>query len=117
YVHLFDALRRVDLEVSGTAALLGFNLHDSRVEPSFAKLFTKLLSSPVELFAAGVFFGAIGFCRPGHEQVEHSLFGVLFGLVNDLADFFLANQIDSDLDYVADHRFDVASDIADFGEL
>ena len=51
------------------------------------------------------------------EQVEQAVFGGELGLVLDLFHFFFADHVDGDLDEVADDGFDVATDVADLGEL
>ena len=49
------------------------------------------------------------------EDVEQALFGGVAGLDRDPRAFFLAHHLDGDFGQVADHRFDVAADVADFG--
>ena len=40
-----------------------------------------------------------------------------FGAVGDLVEALFAHHVDGDVHQVADHGFDVAADVADFGEL
>ena len=53
----------------------------------------------------------------GHEQVEQALLGIAFGTLADFVETLLAQHVDGDLDQIANHGFDVAADVADFGEL
>ena len=52
-----------------------------------------------------------------HQQIEQALFGVALGAVGHFVQPLLAHHVDGDVHQVADHRFDVAADVADFGEL
>ena len=53
----------------------------------------------------------------GQQQVEQPLFGVQFGLVGDVLQLLFPHHVDGDLDQVADHGLDIASDVSDLGEL
>jgi len=70
---------------------------------------------------AGDFRGRRGIRRGrGHrrqQQVEQAIFGVQLGLVFDIFELLFADEVDRDLDEVADDGFDVAPDVADLGEL
>ena len=66
----------------------------------------------------------VGVCRRRHrrrhrrqQQVEQALFGVQLGLVGNVFELLLAHHVDGDLHQVANHRLDVASDVADLGKL
>src|SRR5207253_844327 len=112
------ALRRDDLEMAGRVALLDFDLDDARIEPALAQLLAQLLAGALEGFERrGAIRRLVDLLRARQQQVEHALFGILLGLVGDFADLLFANQIDADLDKVANHRFDIAPDVADFGKL
>ena len=52
-----------------------------------------------------------------HQQVEQAVLGVRFGAVGHFVQALLAHHVDGDVHQVADHRLDVAADVADFGEL
>ena len=49
------------------------------------------------------------------EDVEQALLGGVAGLDRDARAFLLAHHLDRDFGQVADHRFDVAADVADLG--
>src|SRR3954465_259033 len=57
--------------------------------------------------------------RPGGRQkdMEQPIFGVLRRLGAHFLEPLLAHHVDPELDEVANHRFDVAADVADLGEL
>ena len=55
--------------------------------------------------------------RRRQQHVEQPLLGVLLGLVPDFLDPLFADHVDGQLDQIANHRFDVAADVADFREL
>ena len=52
-----------------------------------------------------------------HQQVQQAFFGVALGALADFVEALLAHHVDGDLHQIADHGFDVAADVADFGEL
>ena len=51
------------------------------------------------------------------QQIEHALLRRLLRLLAHLGEALLAHHLDGDLGQVADHRLDVAADVADLGEL
>ncbi len=55
--------------------------------------------------------------RRRQQQVEQPLLGVLRRLAAHLLEPLLAHHVDAELHQVADHRLDVAPDVADLGEL
>jgi len=135
-VHLLDPLIAVDLE--GREVLLAdLDLDQPRVEPPFTQLLAELLPGSV----VGIERSGIGLfdhidhsirifyrCRLAilincaaaigrQEQIKDSLFDVLLGLLSDLGHLFRPDKVDRDLDQIADHRFDIAADIAHLGEL
>ena len=141
-VHLLDPLIAVDLE--GREVLLAdLDLDQPRVEPPFTQLLAELLAGSV----VGIERGGVGLldhidhsirifrrCRLAiltilailincaaaigrQEQIKDSLFDVLLGLLSDFGHLFRPDKVDRDLDQIADHRFDIAADIADLGEL
>jgi hypothetical protein len=66
---------------------------------------------------SGLGFGRHARGHRGQQHIEQALFGVHLGLVGDVFELLLAHHVDGDLDQVADHGFDIAADVADFGEL
>ena len=63
--------------------------------------------------------GSLGGARSGRrkQNIQQALFGVELGFVGNVFQLFFAHHLDGDLDQVANHGFDVASHVADFGEL
>ena len=56
--------------------------------------------------------------RRGRQQkVEQALLGIQLGLVCNVFQLLFAHHVDGDFDQIADHGFDIAADVADFGEL
>ena len=53
----------------------------------------------------------------GQKNIEQALFSVQFGFIRDVFEFLFADHFDGDLNQVANHGFDIAADVADFGEL
>ena len=51
------------------------------------------------------------------QRIEHPLLGIQMRLRLDLGALLFAHEADADFDEIADDLFDVAADIADFGEL
>ena len=51
------------------------------------------------------------------QEIEDAFFGGLLGAIGDFVEFFFANHVDGGFDEVANHGFDVAADVADFGVL
>src|SRR5215471_2626537 len=51
------------------------------------------------------------------QNIEQAFFGIDFGLVGDILEFLGSDVVDRDLDQIADHRFHIAANIADFGKL
>ena len=51
------------------------------------------------------------------QDVQQPLLGVLRRLLADLFEPVIPHHVDGELDEVADHRFDVASHVADLSEL
>ena len=96
-------------DFEGRAALLDVDLDHAVVELAGAQLLAQLLAG-----ALGALAG-LGLRR--HQQVEQALLGVALGALGDFVQALLAHHVDGDLHQVADHRFDVAADVADFGEL
>ena len=52
-----------------------------------------------------------------HQQIEQALFGILFGAIGHLFEALFAHHVDGDIHQIANHRFDIAAHVADFGEL
>ena len=55
--------------------------------------------------------------RRAATEVKQALFGIEFGFIGNVFEFFFANHVDGDLNQIADHRFDIAAHITDFGKL
>ena len=51
------------------------------------------------------------------QQIEQPLLGIELRLGAHFFDALFAHHVDGELDQIADHRLDVAADVADFGEL
>ena len=105
-VHLFDA---VGGEFERGDALLDVDFHEPLVELARAQLLAQLFARALRRFR--------GFRLRRHQQIEQALFGVALGALGHFVQPLFANHVDRDVHQVADHRFDVAADIADFGEL
>jgi hypothetical protein len=105
------------------------DLYGSIIQLAFAQLLAKFLAGAAlrlvvgrscrcafEHHAAG---GSLGGTRSrGRKQnIQQALFSVEFGLVRDVFELFFAHHFDRDLHQVADHGLNIASYIADFGEL
>ena len=58
-----------------------------------------------------------GRARRRQQQIEQPLLGVLRRLAAHFLEPLVADHVDAELDEVADHRLDVAADVADLGEL
>ena len=53
--------------------------------------------------------------RGRQQQIEQALFGGLLGALGYFVEFFFADHVDAGFDQIADHGFDVAAYVADFG--
>ena len=128
-VHLLDALVGDDFE-GREIALAGFDFDGAVVEFAFAQLLTQFFAGAaggfgqagagVDDHAARTGIGRTRRCRSrgrGQQDVEQALFGIQFGFVRDVFEFLFADHFDGDLNQVANHGFDIAADVADFGEL
>ena len=127
-VHLFDALIGDDLE-RREIALAHIDLDGAVIELAFAQLLAKFFAGAALRLIAGrscrrafehhAARGALGGARSrGRKQnIQQALFGVELGFVGDVFELFFAHHFDGDLDQVANHGLDIASHVADFGEL
>ena len=97
---------------------LHVELDDALVEPALAELFAHPLARAAGLLAPGGLILA-GHRRPRRrqQQIEQPLLGGRARLVLDLVALLRADHVHGELDEIADHRLDVAADVADFGEL
>ena len=59
--------------------------------------------------------GIGGHGRRWQKQIEQALFGGLLGALGDFVELFFADHVDGCFDQIADHGFNVAADVADFG--
>ena len=107
-VHLLHA---VGGESRSRAALPDFDFDMRVVELAGAKLFAQLFARLLEASRS------LSFSCGGIEQIEQSLFGVALGALGDFFETLFAHHVDRYVDEVANHGFDVAADVADFGEL
>jgi hypothetical protein len=117
-VHLLDRGPRDDLE-RREALLACLDLDLLVVEAARAKLLAELLARALPLFpgGAGLIVEPRGGRQGREQQVQDALFGPLARLLADLRAPLVAHHADADLHQVADHRLDVAADVADLGEL
>ena len=126
-VHLLDALVGDDLE-GREIAFAHVDFDGAVVELAFAQLLAKFLAGAALRFMAGRSASSLRApCRRsiprrargarGKQNIQQALFGVQLGLVGDVFELFFAHHFDGDLDQVANHGFDIASHVADFGEL
>ena len=113
--------------------LADIELHHALVEFAFAQLLAELfpgagarLSSQqrflLEAESDGLVvvrgrFGRNLRRHRGQQQIEQALLGIELRLVGNVFQLFFAHHVDGDFDQVADHRFHVAPDVADLGEL
>ncbi len=105
--HLFDAAVGGDFE--RRPALFDFDLDHALVEFAVAQALAQFFASALGGFAR------FGLRR--HQQVEQALFGVGLGALGDFVQPLFAHHVDGDIHQIANHGFDVAADVADFGEL
>ena len=103
--------------MAGAAAFLNFDFYYSSVQSALSQLLAQLFAGALELFERRVAFRFFNLFAARKEKIEHSFFRVLFGLLGNFGDFFLAYEVDTDLDEVPDHRFNVAADIANLGKF
>src|SRR5256885_1729583 len=119
-VHLLDALIGDNFE-RWHGAFADFEVDHALVEFAFAKLEAQLFARTLRLFALrgnlGVRSAAHGRRCRRKQEIEHAFFRGLLGTVGDFVEFFLADHVDGSLDEIANHRFHIASDVADFGVL
>jgi len=125
-VHLFNALVGDDFE-GWEIAFASFDFDGAIVELAFAKLLTEFFAVRLEdsvrvVLASMITPPAVVELESvrgvtGGRRMSRRLFGVEFGFVGDVFELFFAHHFDGDLDKVADHGFDIAPDVADFGEL
>ena len=125
-VHLLDALVGDDFE-GREIALAHVDFDHAVVELAFAQLLAQFLAgAALRLCPETSMFLRAPF-RPvdgsrtgsggGKQNIEQALFGVEFGLVGDVFELLFAHHVDGDFDQVANHGFDIASHVADFGKL
>ena len=98
--------------------LADVDLDDAGVEPAGAQLLAKPLAR-LRLLVADRRRILVRRDRTGRrqQQVEQPLLGVLPRLAAHLLEPLLAHHVDAELHQIADHRLDVAADVADLGEL
>ncbi|MNE33026.1 hypothetical protein D3C80_1266670 [compost metagenome] len=110
--HFFHARWRGDID-AGHFGDLDFDL--LVIQLTFAQALAEQLAG-VGVGSRGV-VAAEAHARRWQQCIEDALFGGVFGAVANLDDFLLAQQLDRGIGQVTNDRFDVAADIADFGEL
>ena len=107
------------------AAFAHVDFDNAVVNLAFAELLAELFARALIAFGVGQSWLALGrgrgcrnCCwRRRQQYVEQALLGILLGLVLDLFEPLFADHVDGDLDQVADHGFDIATDVADLGKL
>ena len=72
---------------------------------------------PLAQLLAGALDRVGGLRLRRHEQFQQPFLGAFLGAVADLFQPLRADHLDGDVHQVADHRLDVAPDVADLGEL
>ena len=127
-VHLLDALVGDDFE-GREIAFADVDLYRAVVELAFAQLLAKFFAGAALRLVAGrsgcrtfehhAARRPLSGTRSGRrkQNIQQALFGVELGFVGDVFQFLFAHHFDGDLDQVANHGFDIASHVADFGEL
>ena len=123
-VHFLDALIGDDFE-GGHRALADLDFDEALIELAFAELNAELVARALGLLAAlGFRGGAAGHARfrggrrrRRQQEIEQALFGGLLGALGHFVELFLAHHVDRGFHQIADHRFDVAAHVADFGVL
>ncbi len=117
-VHLLHALVGDDFE-RRHGALADFEVDHALVELAFAQLEAEFFARTLRLFTLRGHFrvrsAGRGRRRRRKQEIEHAFFRGLLGAVGDFVEFFLADHVDGSLDEIADHRFHIAADVADFG--
>ncbi len=106
-IHLFDVAVGGDLERWATFFDVDFDL--TIVKLAGAEFFAKLFATTLNTLCL--------FRHRWQEQFEEAIFGELLGAVGDLIEALFADHIDGDIDEIANHGFDIAADVTDFGEL
>jgi hypothetical protein len=113
----FDVSAADDLE-GGSARVTHLDLDGAVIEPTRSQL----LRSRSRVLWAGsgrpdTAGSTSGRGPGGRQQVEQAIFGCLPGLRPQLFEALVAHHRNRQLHQVADHRLDVAADVADLGEL
>ena len=118
-VHFLDALIGNNFK-RGHGALANFHFHQALIELAVAKLRAQFFARAVGLVPALRFgldgvdeladdsLGAGG-GEAREQQVEHALFGGLFGALGHFVELLLAHHVDGGLHQVAHHGFNVAA--------
>ncbi len=105
----------------GIARSPHFQVDHTLVEFSLTQLRAQFLARPLVLFPLRRHFrfrcSRSRGRRRRQQQIQHALFGGLFGAVGHLVQFFFADHVDGGFHQVAHHRFHVAADITHFGVL
>ena len=109
--HFFHAWRRGNIDAGNVC---DFDFDFLVVQLAFTQAFAEQLTG-VGVLRCGRFFTK----GTGRRQqgVEDALFGCIFGTMANLDDFLLAQQLDRRVSQITNDRFNVAADIAHFGEL
>ena len=102
----------------GIAGRLHVDLDDALVEPPFTELFAHPIAGTARLLPDdGRILAGSGRPRGRQQQVEQAILGGGARLLAHLFALFRAHHVDGQLHEIADHRFDVPTDVAHLGEL
>jgi hypothetical protein len=110
--HFFHARWRGDID-AGYFGDFDFDL--LVIQLTFAQALAEQLAG-VGIGSRGIVVAEAHACR-WQQCVEDALFGGVFGAMTNLGDFLFAQQLDGGVGQVTNDRLDVATDVADFGEL
>ena len=112
--HLLHAGRGHDLHAGRVVGHLDVDF--LVVQLAFAQALAEQLAG-VAVLACRLVAEAHGGTRGRQQGIEDALFGGVLGAILDLLDLLFAEHLHRGVGEIADDRLDVASDIADLGEL
>ena len=99
----------------GAAVVRDFDFHDAIFDAPVAQKFTEFLPRS----GAGIVFRAILFlaARRRQQQIEQPLFGQILRFFRDRRFLLFFDHAHAQFHQVADHGFDIAPHVADFGKF